>query len=142
MCQSVYSYNYTKNVSGDGVVTKGASADQYYYFAFNGNVAYESDENGNATYGNLGAYHYVGTQDGCYVYEYRYNNMNNPFIAGMVGVGASTTGISSKKLLVTTDYSVVNICNFNSKGGLVSTWVYNYKQKPTQGEANVPQIIR
>ena len=141
--QYTVSYQYTKIVEANGIIKKG-NPQSIYYFTFNQQAVYESDQYGNASaMGQTAAYFYVGRHGNTMIYEKRtLLDQSNPFIVNMEKSLKQMSGIFHTKMLVSSDYSTLNICHYDANNQLVRTMVYN-KVDPKKNEpAKIPELIR
>lgn len=141
--QHTNSYQFTKIVEANGVMKKG-DPHSIYYYTFNQQVIYESDEHGNANQTGLAyAYFFVGRHGDTMVFERRsLMDQSNPFIVNMENVLAQNTGIYSTRMLVSSDYKTLNICHYDINNKLVRTFVYNYVNPQQREPAEIPNLIK
>lgn len=141
--QYTVSYQYTKIVEANGIIKKG-NPQSIYYFTFNQQVVYESDQYGNATgVGQNYAYFYVGRQGDTMIFENRsLMDNSNPFIKNTQQTAKQMSGIFHIKMLVSSDYSTLNICHYDANNQLVRTMVYNKVDPKKTGPAEIPELIR
>lgn len=142
--QHTYSYLFTKIVEANGIMKKGGDPNFYWYFTFNQNVVYESDEYGNATQmGQSYAYFFIGKQGDTMIFEQRsLLDSRNPFIVNMEKGVRNYTGIYSIKMLVSSDCKTLNICYYDKNNKLVRTHVYNQSNPHRPGPAEIPELIK
>lgn len=67
---------------------------------------------------------------------------SNPFIKNMQQTAKQMSGIFHTKMLVSSDYSTLNICHYDANNQLVRTMVYNKVDPKKTGPAEIPELIR
>ena len=155
--QRTYYYECEKHVDKDGVISK---FDCRTYFTFNnGDIAFESDANGNKKFSSI--YHdagykqwtdhnfyYRGMSNGAYWFcskstmrqmstDYDFYGFRN---SRMVNV---STWDENYYILVSTDYSTINIIERSMRYGVKYENTYVFKRtNPTKPEDKIPELIR
>ena len=144
--QRTYYYECKKRVDSNGVASRWNI--QTYFTFVNGNVAYESDVNGNKKFSSI--CHYVGYGQRL-DYNFYYRGMSNGaywFCSKVTGSQYdtyrhnwvyTTTWDEDYYILVSTDYTTLNVIE-NSKFSGTFTYVF-VRSTPTKPEDKIPELI-
>ena len=157
--QRTYYYECKKRVDSNGVASKWNI--QTYFTFVNGNIAYESDVNGNKKFSSIshipvrdlntfskvndGNFYYRGVSNGSYWFCSKATGSQNipeydPYIDFLGSkLVYTTTWDENYYILVSTDYTTLNVIE---KSQFSSTYTYVFvRSTPTKPEDKVPELI-